>query len=133
MLTALVIAHILISFVLIVLVLIQDSKGDASGLMGGGSSKSFFGATGANTFLVKATRTVAALFAAGCLTLAYMTSQTAGTSEGVLDRVELPADGSPEKSPTPLSGAKASAPPEKTDENNPSKSKPNSDPDSRKE
>ena len=101
MLTALTIAHIAISFILVVLVLIQDPKGDASGLLGGGGNKSFFGATGANTFLTKATRTVAVLFASGCLALAYMTSQTAGTSEGVLDRVELPASGPAKDDQTP--------------------------------
>jgi hypothetical protein len=39
---------------------------------------------------VKATRTVAALFAAGCLGLAYLTSNQANTS-GVFDRVQTPA------------------------------------------
>ncbi len=89
MLTAFTIAHVIISLVLIIMVLLQDSKGDASGLMGGGG-QSVFGATGASSFIVKATRTVAALFAAGCLGLAYLTSNQANTS-GVFDRVQTPA------------------------------------------
>lgn len=90
MLIALTIAHVTISLILIIMVLLQDSKGDASGLVGGGGgSKSVFGATGAATFVVKATRTVAALFAVCCLGLAYLTSHQA-TSSGVFDRIATP-------------------------------------------
>lgn len=70
------------------MVLLQDSKGDASGLLGGGG-QSVFGATGASSFIVKATRTVAALFALGCIALAYLTSNQANSS-GVFDRVQTP-------------------------------------------
>jgi preprotein translocase subunit SecG len=88
MLIALTIAHVVISLILIIMVLLQDSKGDASGLLGGGG-QSVFGATGATTFIVKATRTVAALFAVCCISLAYLTSNQSNSS-GVFDRVQTP-------------------------------------------
>lgn len=90
MLIALTVAHVIISLILIFMVLIQDSKGDASGLLGGGGGQSVFGATGANTFMVKATRTVAALFAILCIALAYLSSNQSNSS-GVFDRVQTPA------------------------------------------
>ncbi len=90
MLTAFTVAHVVISLVLIIMVLLQDSKGDASGLLGGGGGNSVFGATGASSFMVKATRTVAALFAVCCIGLAYLTSNQANSS-GVFDRVNSPA------------------------------------------
>lgn len=99
MLIALTTAHVIISLVLILMVLVQDSKGDASGLLGGGGSKSVFGATGATSFMVKATRTVAALFASCCIALAYLTSNQAN-STGVFDRVQTPASRS-----APVNGA----------------------------
>lgn len=71
------------------MVLIQDSKGDASGLLGSSGGQSVFGSTGASSFIVKATRVVAALFAVGCIGLAYLTSNQANTS-GVFDRVSTP-------------------------------------------
>lgn len=89
MLTAFTIAHVVISLILIVMVLLQDSKGDASGLVGGGGSKSVFGATGAASFVVKATRVVACLFGACCITLAYLTSHQTSNS-GVFDRIQTP-------------------------------------------
>ena len=90
MLTAFTIAHVVISLILIVMVLLQDSKGDASGLVGGGGSKSVFGATGAASFVVKATRAVAFLFGVFCITLAYITSHQTSNS-GVFDRIQTPA------------------------------------------
>lgn len=90
MLTALTIAHIFVSVILVFMVLIQDSKGDASGLLGSSGGQSVFGATGASSFIVKATRVVAALFAVGCIGLAYLTSNQANSS-GVFDRVSVPA------------------------------------------
>lgn len=112
MLTAFTIAHVVISLILIIMVLLQDSKGDASGLMGGGG-QSVFGATGASSFIVKATRTVAALFAAGCLGLAYLTSNQANTS-GVFDRVQTPSSLSvPAEDIAPVAPAVEGSAPEK--------------------
>lgn len=85
MLTALTILHLFVAVILIIFVLLQDSKGDASGLMGGGGNKSVFGSTGASSFLVKATRTLAAFFAVSSIALAYITTSQSGKS--VLDAV----------------------------------------------
>lgn len=88
MLTALTILHLFIALILIVFVLLQDSKGDASGLMGGGGgggNRSVFGAAGASSFLAKATRFLAAMFAVSCIALAYIT--TSDTDSSVIDSV----------------------------------------------
>ncbi|MCB0355939.1 MAG: preprotein translocase subunit SecG [Bdellovibrionales bacterium] len=89
MLTFLSIIHILMALILIVLVLLQDSKGGAMGMLSGGASgSSVFGSTGAGNFLVKATRYVAIIFAATSITLAYITSHK---GESVLDKLNTPA------------------------------------------
>ena len=76
MLTFIAIAHLVIAVVLITLILLQDSKGGAMGVLGGGGgSNTVFGSTGAANFLTKATRAVAVLFAITCFALAYMTAQ----------------------------------------------------------
>lgn len=73
MLTLVTVFHLLFALSLIGLVLIQDPKDGAMGVFGaGGSSNSFFGSTGATSFLAKTTRWAAILFAAGCMVLAYM-------------------------------------------------------------
>ncbi len=66
--------HVLISFVLIFVVLLQTGKGAEMGATFGGasSSKAMFGATGSNTFMTKLTTFAAVLFILSCLTLAYM-------------------------------------------------------------
>jgi len=80
MLTFIAIAHIIIAIILVTLILLQDSKGGAMGVLGGGGgSNTIFGSTGAASFLVKATRGIAILFAITCFTLAYMTSQKSGS------------------------------------------------------
>jgi preprotein translocase subunit SecG len=72
------IAHIVIALVLIVLVLIQDSKsGAVSGTFGGGNANSLLGATGATTLASKATRWTVILFALTCLLLTRLSSQRA--------------------------------------------------------
>lgn len=85
MITALTILHLFIAVLLILFVLLQDSKGDASGLMGGGGNKSVFGSTGASSFLVKATRTIAFFFAISSIGLVYVTTSKSGKS--VIDSV----------------------------------------------
>lgn len=85
MLTALTILHIIIALLLVLFVLLQDSKGDASGLIGGGGNRSVFGSTGASSFLVKATRTIAFFFAVSSIGLVYITTSKSGKS--VIDAV----------------------------------------------
>lgn len=89
MLTLLAVVHILIGLALILFVLLQDPKGGAMGVFSGGSSSSsFFGASGASNFLTSATKWLAILFAASCLTLTYITSKR-GSS--VMDTYTPPA------------------------------------------
>lgn len=88
MLTFLAIVHVLIAIVLVIFVLLQDSKGGAMGVFGGGSSNTFFGSTGATNFLVTATRWLALAFAISCLTLTYLSTRR---NTSVLDNAVIPA------------------------------------------
>lgn len=67
--------HFIVAVLLIVMVLIQDSKGGGVfGMSGAGGSNQVFSATGAANFLVKLTRALAVIFAGTCITLTYLTS-----------------------------------------------------------
>ncbi|MAE74803.1 MAG: preprotein translocase subunit SecG [Bdellovibrionaceae bacterium] len=88
MLAFLSILHIIVAVALIGLVLLQDSKGGAMGVFGGGSSQSVFGATGGTNVLVKLTRAAAILFSITCIYLAYTTSSN--QSGSVLDKATIP-------------------------------------------
>lgn len=82
------ILHILAALVLIVLVLIQDSKSDgALGIGGSSGSNSLLGATGAQTLAGKLTVWAAIIFACTCLTLAVLTSSH---QKSVVDSMPLP-------------------------------------------
>lgn len=79
--------HLIIAFVLIVLVLLQHGKGaDAGANFGGGSSQSVFGSGGANTFLLKVTSIIAAIFFITSLTLAYLGAQQAKGYQSVVEK-----------------------------------------------
>ena len=71
MISALVVFYFIVAFCLIVLVLLQDPKGNGA-IFGGGGSQSLFGATGATSFIVKATRVTAILFAICVIGINYM-------------------------------------------------------------
>ena len=108
MLTFITVIHLFIALVLIVFVLLQDSKGGgAAGVFGGGSSNTLFGSTGGADFLTKMTRFIAISFAVTCLVLAYMTSQQ---DESLMDDYVPPAatDTAPAATPD-ASGAGATA------------------------
>lgn len=82
------ILHIIVALVLIVLVLIQDSKSDGALGMGGSSgSNSLLGATGAQTLAGKMTVWSAVIFAITCLTLSVL---TASNTKSVVDSLPLP-------------------------------------------
>ena len=85
MLTFISVIHILAALILIGLVLAQDSKSGGMGMLGGGSS-SVFGASGGANILVKATRTVAIVFAATCIGLTIM---SANSTKSVIDAHRL--------------------------------------------
>ena len=82
------ILHVVVAVVLIILVLIQDSKSDgALGIGGSSGSNSLLGATGAQTLASKLTVWSAVAFAITCLTLSVLTAKT---SKSVVDSLPLP-------------------------------------------
>lgn len=112
------IIHIIVALVLIVLVLIQDSKSNGALGMGGSSgSNSLLGATGAQTLAGKMTVWVAVIFAVTCLALSVMTSSH---SKSVVDSLPLPtapateaAGATASPAPTEAAAPAASPTPEK--------------------
>jgi preprotein translocase subunit SecG len=71
----LIVLHVTVSIALIMIVLLQTGKGaDMGAAFGGGGSQTLFGASGASTFLSKATTTVAVVFMVTSLALAYISS-----------------------------------------------------------
>jgi len=78
---ALSIFHLLVTFGLILIVLLQSGKGaDIGAAFGGGSSQTVFGGRGAATFLSKMTSALAILFMITSLALTILASQRGTTS-----------------------------------------------------
>ncbi len=99
--------HIIVALVLIILVLIQDSKSDGALGMGGSSgSNSLLGATGAQSLAGKMTVWAAIIFAVTCLALATMTSSK---TKSVVDSLPLPTAPSQEHFPAEGTDAAAGA------------------------
>ncbi len=98
MLTFLVAVHLIVCFLLISLVLLQDPKGGAAGGIFGGSSNSLLGATGATSFLTKLTRGVAITFGVLCLLMVWTLKRNTGS---VLDTLQIPAASAPSASSAP--------------------------------
>jgi preprotein translocase subunit SecG len=110
--TLVTVVHILVALVLIGLVLIQDSKGGALGIGGGGGSNSVLGAGGAQTLAAKATRWVAVLFAITSIGLSVMTAhKTRSVVEGMGPIVAPQA--APQSAPEAAPGT-ATTPPTET-------------------
>lgn len=84
MTSALIIFYLFTALTLIALVLLQDPKGSGALFGGGGAGKSLFGATGATSFIVKATRVIAVLFAICVIGINYtlMKSNTSSAIDG---------------------------------------------------
>jgi preprotein translocase subunit SecG len=79
MYTLIVVLHIVVSFALILVILLQTGKGsDIGAVFGGGSSQTLFGSTGPTSFLSKLTAGAAIIFMLTSLFLAYF-SGTGGT------------------------------------------------------
>jgi preprotein translocase subunit SecG len=77
----LVVIHVIVCIALIMIVLLQTGKGsDIGAVFGGAGSQTLFGATGASTFLSKATTVAAVVFMLTSLTLAYMAGKREATS-----------------------------------------------------
>lgn len=79
--------HIVVSFVLIIVVLLQSGKSaDLAGAFGGAGSQSTFGPRGAASFLSRATSTLAVLFMITSLSLYILAAKQGKTSGTVFDR-----------------------------------------------
>ena len=74
MATLILIIHLIVSFFLITIVLIQGGKGAELGAAFGGSSQTLFGARGAATFFSKLTTGAAVVFMLTSLSLAIVTT-----------------------------------------------------------
>ena len=92
MMTFVAVLHLVVAFILIGLVLIQDSKGGGALGIGGGGSNSLLGATGAQTLWAKLTRVVALVFAITCISLTYLTAQK---TRSVIESAPIPEVSSP--------------------------------------
>ncbi len=102
--TLIAIVHIIAAFILVVIVLLQDSKGGGLGAsFGGGSNQSIFGASGASSFLVKVTRWVAVGFMLTSVTLTILSAHK--NSHSVLDGI-IPTSTAPAAPVSPVTPAK---------------------------
>ncbi|MBT5550486.1 MAG: preprotein translocase subunit SecG [Nitrospina sp.] len=85
--TIITVLHVLAAFSLILTVLLQAGKGAAMGSgLGGGSSQTMFGSSGAGNFLTKLTTGIAILFMVTSLTLATFSNKNKSSS--VIQSVE---------------------------------------------
>ncbi len=83
--------HVIVCIALIMIVLLQTGKGaDMGAAFGGGGSQTLFGATGATTFLGKATTVAAVVFMLTSLTLAYRSSHR--TAESIMQNPSVPIE-----------------------------------------
>ena len=102
--TVILIAHTLIAFVIIVLVLLQRGKGaDAGAAFGSGASGTVFGARGSGSFFSRMTAILATVFFASSLALAYLSGQRSEGPDSLLENAPAvetePADQAPEAGP----------------------------------
>ena len=72
MTTLLVIAHIVVSIIMILIVLLQTGKGSGAGAVFGGSSQTIFGSRGAGTFLSRLTTIAAVVFMLTSLSISFL-------------------------------------------------------------
>jgi preprotein translocase subunit SecG len=87
------VVHVLLAAGIVGLVLLQRGKGaDAGAGFGAGASGTVFGARGSASFLSRMTATLAGLFIATSLTLAYMGGRTIEAPSSVIDRVQAPTN-----------------------------------------
>ena len=60
---------------LVIVILMQQGKGQEMGAVFGGSSQTVFGASGAGNFLTKATAVIAIIFMASAFFISYISAQ----------------------------------------------------------
>lgn len=116
--TTVLIIHTLIALGIIILVLVQRGKGAETGAaFGGGASGTVFGSRGSTSFFSRATAILATAFFATSLTLAWISSQTAGAPESLIEDIvteeaeAVPADNVSDDLVPALPEASEDAPP----------------------
>jgi preprotein translocase subunit SecG len=98
--------YVLVCFVMIGVILLQQGKGgDMAAAFGGGSSQAAFGARSGATVLTRATTVCAVLFLLGALTLNILAQRGPGSVVGGR------APGAPATLPTPAQAAPTTVPP----------------------
>ena len=92
--------HFFVALLLIVFVLLQDSKGGGVFGMNAGGGSQVFSATGAANFLVKTTRVLAVMFAITCITLTYLTTKKQDSVvDGFVPAAPVEAPATPAEAP----------------------------------
>lgn len=105
------ILHVLVSFFLIIVVLLQSGKAaDLAGAFGGMGSQTAFGPRGAATVLSKATTTAAVLFMLTSITLGIWQGRNIG-GQSVIDRTGIGTESTEEEATPEGQGAPVSATP----------------------
>ncbi len=105
--------HILVSFFLIMVVLLQSGKAaDLAGAFGGMGSQTAFGPRGAATVLSKATTAAAVLFMLTSITLGIWQGRTISAGQSVIDRTGVGAEVADESDEAAMPEAPAPVAPE---------------------
>ena len=96
MVTLILTVHILVALVLILVVLLQSSRGtDIAAAFGGMGSQAAFGPRGTATFLSKATVVLAVIFMVTSISLAILANRQQGGGSSVLGSQEAATESQP--------------------------------------
>jgi len=96
--------HVLVCVILILVVLLQSSKGaDLAGAFGGSSTQTAFGSRGPASFLSKITTVSAVIFMGTCLALSLMGGSQQNRS--IFDTTKQPVSKKPAAQPAPQAPA----------------------------
>jgi preprotein translocase subunit SecG len=101
--TTVLIIHTLIALAIVALVLLQRGKGaEAGAAFGAGASGTVFGARGSSNFFSRATAVLATAFFATSLALAYISSQSSGAPESLLEEMPVMESDEPVEEAPPM-------------------------------
>lgn len=105
--------HVLVSFIMIGVVLLQSGKGAEIGAAFGGSSQTIFGSRGPGTFLSKMTVAAAVIFMLTSLSLSILSGQRSVASRVIdFQKKESPVAEPPAAQPPSSGPAESGQPPE---------------------
>lgn len=109
MTTILIVAHVIVCFFLICIVLLQHGKGADIGATFGGSNQSVFGTEGPLPLLNKITTLAAIIFMGTSITLAYLSANksTGSVMSDLKVEQQVPAQQAPVTVPAPAEQPKA--------------------------